>query len=113
MKNDTLLSGKLSDSFSDQCYKKLLEVKSGELTTYKELGNAIGTTAYRAVGTAMAKNPHAPKVPCHRVIRSDGEIGEYALGKQKKIALLRKEGIEIKGDRIINLSRYLKTFSDS
>lgn len=60
--------------------------------TYKEVAMAIGLPkAYRAVGNALNKNPFAPKVPCHRVIRSDGTIGGFASGTKKKIELLKRE----------------------
>jgi len=96
--------------FSERCYQILKEVPKGKVTTYKILANVLGTKAYRAVGSAMKNNPYAPRVPCHRVIKSNGEIGEYAFGVQKKIALLEKEGIEIKNNKI-DLNRFLYTFS--
>lgn len=63
------------------------------------------TRAYRAVGNAMNKNPYAPEVPCHRVISSDGSLGGFALGPKKKIAMLKKEGVEIKNGKI-DLKKY-------
>lgn len=64
-------------SFTQRCYELLNKVPAGKITTYKALGDALGTKAYRAVGTAMAKNPDAPLVPCHRVINTDGKLGGY------------------------------------
>ena len=87
-------------TFSERCYDILRKVPKGKVTTYKALANALGTKAYRAVGTAMNKNPYAPKVPCHRVINSNGELGGFASGLKKKIKLLKKEGIEIKNNKI-------------
>ena len=55
----------------------------------------------------MNKNPYAPKVPCHRVVKSDGQIGGYASGTKRKEAILRKEGIRIKNGKVLNLERYL------
>jgi len=92
--------------FQDKVYNLCKKVPKGKVTTYKEIARAIGTKAYRAVGTALNKNPFAPKVPCHRVVNSDGSIGGFASGVDKKIRLLRKEGVEIKGKRI-NLKKYL------
>ena len=87
-------------SFSERCYNLLRKVPRGKVTTYKALAHALHTRAYRAVGRAMNKNPHAPIVPCHRVINSDGRLGGFASGLQNKISLLKKEGVEIKNNSI-------------
>ena len=97
-------------SFYDRCYSSLKKVPKGYVTTYKALAESIHSKAVRAVGTAMKRNKNAPKVPCHRVVRSDGTIGEYAFGKLKKIALLKKEGIEIERGKVKNLKKYLHKF---
>ena len=97
------------DSFSEQCYKILVKVPKGKVTTYKAIAYALNTRAYRAVGTAMKNNPNAPKIPCHRVIKSDGKIGNYAFGTKKKIKMLKNEGIKIKNNRI-DLYKYLYKF---
>jgi len=97
-------------NFSQQCYEKIKTVPKGQVTTYKELAHALGTKAYRAVGTAMNKNPHAPLVPCHRVINSDGNVGGFAHGAQAKIDLLRKEGIDIVNNKVQQLQKVLFTF---
>lgn len=95
-------------NFSQRCYKLLCQVPKGQVTTYKDLALKLNSKAYRAVGNAMNRNPDAPKVPCHRVIKSNGEVGGYAHGTEKKIKILRKEGIEIKDGRVVNLKRFLK-----
>lgn len=81
--------------FQKKVYAKLCEVPPGKVTTYQDLAQAVGSRAYRAVGTAMSKNPYAPQVPCHRVLKANGEIGQYALGTETKIAMLLAEGVEI------------------
>jgi methylated-DNA-[protein]-cysteine S-methyltransferase len=91
-------------NFRDQCYKLLLEVPKGKVTTYQAIAHALGSKAYRAVGTAMAKNPNTINVPCHRVVKSSGEIGNYAFGIERKIALLEKEGIVIKNGKVVNFA---------
>jgi methylated-DNA-[protein]-cysteine S-methyltransferase len=96
-------------SFSERCYEVLKKVPKGKVTTYKEIAHALNSKAYRAVGTAMNKNPYAPKVPCHRVVNSDGKIGKYAWGTNKKIKMLKEEGVEIKNNKI-NLKKYLHKF---
>ena len=96
--------------FDKRCYELLKQVPAGKITTYKALAMALGSKAYRAVGSAMSKNPYLPKVPCHRVVKSDGKIGEYQLGFQKKIEMLKNEGIEINGNYIADLEKYLYKF---
>lgn len=94
--------------FSDRCYNLLKKVPRGKVTTYKILANTMSTKAYRAVGNVLNKNP--PKdVPCHRVIKSTGEIGGFASGTSNKIKLLRKENIIIINHRI-NLEKYWHKF---
>lgn len=91
--------------FQERVYKILKKVPKGKVTTYKALANKAGTKAYRAVGSAMNKNPYAPQVPCHRVINSNGEVGGFASGTKNKIKLLKKEGIKIEKGKI-NLKKY-------
>lgn len=96
-------------SFNERCYALLKTVPKGKVTTYKTLARALGTKAYRAVGNAMNKNPHAPEVPCHRVIKSDGSLGGFASGSDAKEALLKKEGVAVINNTI-DLSRYEHRF---
>ena len=84
-----------------------MQIPKGKVSTYRELAHALGTIAYRAVGQAMNRNPHLIKVPCHRVIKSNGEIGGYALGTDKKRELLLKEGVQAEANGRIRLSKYL------
>lgn len=93
------------NSFYEKIYAKLRKVPKGQVTTYKDLAKAVNSKAYRAVGTAMNKNPYAPKVACHRVINSDGKIGGFASGTRNKIKMLKQEGIEIKNNRV-DLKKY-------
>jgi methylated-DNA-[protein]-cysteine S-methyltransferase len=85
-------------TFTEKCYKLLKTVPKGRVTTYKDLANALGCNAVRAVGTAMRKNPYAPEVPCHRVVYSDGRVGPYSAngGIPQKISFLAQEGVEVK-----------------
>ena len=91
--------------FNESCYALLARVPKGKVTTYKALAHALGTKAYRAVGHALNQNPNAPIVPCHRVIHANGALGGYAYGLQKKIRLLKSEGVKIRNNKI-NLDRY-------
>ena len=79
-------------SFQRSVYAVVRRIPKGKTMTYKEVALAIGNPrAYRAVGTALNKNPFAPQVPCHRVIKSDGSVGGFARGTKEKIKLLKKE----------------------
>lgn len=79
--------------FQKSVWSELRKIQSGELRTYGELAEAIGRTgASRAVGTAIGNNPVSILVPCHRVIRSDGGIGGYRWGIERKRKILECEG---------------------
>ncbi len=79
--------------FQKSVYDAVRKIPKGEKMTYAQVAAAIGRPrAARAVGNALNKNPFAPEVPCHRVIRSDGSTGGFAFGRKKKIQLLKKEG---------------------
>ncbi len=83
-------------AFNELVWSKLKQIPRGRVTTYAVLAGVCGSPrAYRAVGNAVHRNPNAPRVPCHRVIRSDGQLGGYALGQAAKARILRQEGIRI------------------
>ena len=76
----------------------LKKIPRGKVKTYSEVAKAIGKPlAVRAVANAIGKNPLAPQIPCHRVIRSDGSLGGYSGkgGIKTKRLLLKKEGITL------------------
>lgn len=77
------------------------KIPKGKVSTYKRIAEKIGKPrAYRAVGNALHKNPLAPIVPCHRVVRSDGGFGGNKKGADARRRLLEKEGILIKDGRV-------------
>ena len=87
-------------------YKKLLQVPSGKITTYGELSRAIGLkNGQRVIGRVMKNNPFPVIVPCHRVVKSNREVGGYAFGVDIKRNMLTKEGICIKNNRIKNFEK--------
>ncbi|MGA1192543.1 MAG: MGMT family protein [Bdellovibrionota bacterium] len=93
------------DSFNERCYQVLRQIPAGKVATYKQIAIAMNNPkAARAVGNACRKNPHIPNVPCHRVVCSNGALGEYVLGKVQKKRLLVSEGIEISEDGFVNLA---------
>jgi methylated-DNA-[protein]-cysteine S-methyltransferase len=63
--------------------------------------------AHRAVGSAMNKNPFAPTVPCHRVVKSNGELGGFADDINIKIKRLQKEGVRVSNNKIVNFQSVL------
>ena len=101
-----------SKSFDERCYDLLLKIPKGKVTTYKKMAEALDIKAYRAVGQAMNRNPCLVEVPCHRVVKSNGEVGGYARGSARKTELLREEGVEVSENGQINLSEFLHYFSD-
>ena len=80
-------------SFKEKVLDVVKNIPRGKTLTYKEVASrAKNPRAFRAVGSIMAKN-FDPAVPCHRVIKSDGTLGNYNRGgTAKKMAILRKEG---------------------
>ena len=92
-------------------YKKLLTVPHGKITTYNELSKSIGLeNGQRLVGQIMKKNPFPVIIPCHRVIKSNGDIGGYLFGIDIKKNMLRKEGICITKNKIDNFEEVFFTF---
>ena len=100
----------MATKFEDKVYKLCKKVPKGKVTTYKEIGDKIGIKGYRAVGMALNKNPFAPKVPCHRVVGSDGNLVGFASGLKKKAEMLRKEGINVKNNKIADFGKVLFKF---
>ena len=79
-------------AFQQRVWKELTRIPRGETVTYGELARRVGAPgATRAVGTACGANPVAVVVPCHRVLRGDGELGGYRWGVERKRRLLDSE----------------------
>jgi len=80
--------------FQQAVWRACMEIKKGQTRSYQWIAVQIGKPgATRAVGSALGKNPFAPIVPCHRVIKSDGTLGGFSApgGLASKRRLLRKE----------------------
>lgn len=102
-------------NFDERVWKLMERIPRGNVTTYGEIARKLNTKAYRAVGNACRKNPYAPRVPCHRVVRSDGTIGGFGgkiSGKtvEEKTLLLREENIEVRNGRVIDFEKVLFRF---
>ena len=80
--------------FQLKVWKYLKKIPKGQIRTYSDVAKAINKPkSVRAVANAIGKNPYAPKIPCHRVIRSDGKLGGYSApgGTAAKRRLLKEE----------------------
>ncbi len=85
------------ETFQEKVIDLMRKIPEGKVTTYKLIAQKLGCKAYRAVGNAVGANPFAPVVPCHRVVKTDGTVGNYGGDVKKKIVLLKKEGVQING----------------
>ena len=90
---------------SQKLYDLLNQIPKGKVTTYKELARMLKTKGYRAVGQIVGANPNAPQVPCHRVVRTDGGLGGYAFGLDKKIQILSAEGVKIADGKVVDFEK--------
>ena len=97
-------------NFNEKVYNLCKKIPKGKISTYKILANKLNSKAYRAVGNALNKNPYAPKVPCHRVINSQGYLHGFAHGLKAKKMLLEKEGIKIKDYKVLDFNKVLYKF---
>jgi O-6-methylguanine DNA methyltransferase len=87
--------------FEQAVLRAALEIPRGEVRPYGWLAASIGRPrAVRAVGTALGHNPVPILIPCHRVVRSDGSIGQYGFGPAMKRQLLAREHVTLDGDRV-------------
>lgn len=94
MKNKKPLQSQkeLSGGFTEKVLAIVKKIPKGKTLSYKQVASkARSPNAFRAVGSILKKN-YREDVPCHRVIKSSGEVGEYNRGKENKINILRKEG---------------------
>lgn len=96
---------------SSEVYELLRKIPKGKVTTYGEIAKKLNSKAYRAIGKIVGQNRDIPKTPCHRVVRSDGGISGYALGVDKKIALLKDENVEVFHDKIIDFEEKFYSFN--
>ena len=99
----------------NKVYDLCLKIPKGRVTTYKEIALALNTKAYQAIGQVLRCNPYAPRVPCHRVIASNGSLSGFkgqTLGKEieEKVSLLGSEGVRVINGKI-NLERFGFSFA--
>ena len=88
---------------NEDVYALLTEIPPGKVSTYGDIARALGRPkASRLIGRIIANNPNPISVPCHRVVKSNGELGGYMYGEQKKREILEKEGIIFHGTFVKN-----------
>lgn len=92
--------------FQRAVWDALSRIPAGKVTTYGDIASYLGTKAVRAVGNAVGRNPDAPGVPCHRVVRSGGKIGSYSGegGVRRKTRLLESEGVTVRDGTIVDFA---------
>lgn len=96
------------NEFREYFYSLVEQIPEGKVTTYGDLARALGDIrASRAVGKMLNENPRAPKVPCHRVVMSDGKIGGFESGIENKIEILNSEGVVVENNKIVDFEDIL------
>ena len=99
-------------NFQQKVLNLTKKIPKGKVSTYKIIARKLNSKAYRAVGNALKKNKKPIIIPCHRVVNSDGSLGGYKgkLNSKEKIKLLRKEGVEVKKNKIVDFEKKLFKF---
>jgi methylated-DNA-[protein]-cysteine S-methyltransferase len=87
-------------SFNEKVWALTARIPKGKVVTYRQIAQALGTEAYRAVGNALNRNPFAPQVPCHRVVGSSGALTGFAGGLPEKHRLLADEGVPLRNGKV-------------
>jgi len=98
--------------FSQKVLQLTAKIPRGKVTTYSEIARTLGNPrASRAVGNALRGNACPDRIPCYRVVRSDGSLGGYSgvMNSREKIRRLERDGIEIKKGKL-DLKRYFHSF---
>ena len=98
------------NNFNNRCYKIVSSIPKGKISTYGDIAKVLGTKAYQAVGNAMAKNPNLISIPCHRIVRSNSMVGGYVLGTDKKVKLLKREGVAVRNGKIVDFDNIIHRF---
>ncbi len=94
------------NNFEKKIIFRLRKIPKGKISTYKILAEYFKVSP-RLIGKVLSKNPYPKKFPCYKIIKSNGEIGEYNCGARNKIALLKKDGLIIKNNKILNFEKCL------
>ena len=96
---------------SKDVYNILSKIPLGKVSTYGDIAKALGHPgASRAIGRIIANNPNPIVVPCHRVVKSNGEIGGFLYGENKKKEILEGEGVEIENRIVKDFKKFRFVF---
>ncbi|KAI9852081.1 MAG: hypothetical protein M1838_001878 [Thelocarpon superellum] len=96
--------------FQERVFTLLSQIPAGRVSTYAAISNALHSSP-RAVGNACGNNPFAPEVPCHRCITSTGTVGGYLFTPEKKLAILKEEGVDFDTQgRLLDKSKIFTEF---
>ena len=88
-----MTTDRVPTTFEERVYAVVRRIPKGHTRSYRWVAEQLGNAGLaRAVGNALNRNPYAPQVPCHRVVKADGSLGGFAGGAAKKRQLLRYEG---------------------
>ena len=98
----------INTSFEKDVILEVAKIPYGTIKTYKEIAKSLNSHAYRAIGTAIGKNPFPIIIPCHRVIKSDGKIGDFRGGTPMKVEILKNEGIKIQDLKLLDSKKKLQ-----
>ena len=98
------------ETCAQRVYGRLGQIPVGRVVTYGELARAVHCGSARAMGPILRRNPDAPRVPCHRVIRSDGRLGGYqgqsgGRATLRKMQLLEGEGVVFEQGKLLEPQR--------
>jgi O-6-methylguanine DNA methyltransferase len=92
--------------FERRVYDVVRTIPAGQVRSYAWVAQQLGNVGWaRAVGQALHRNPWPGQVPCHRVVRSDGALGGFAWGLEKKRQLLREEGVALPAEPVLRRRR--------
>ncbi len=87
------MTHRVPTKFEERVYAVVRRIPKGQTRSYRWVAERLGNPGLaRAVGNALNRNPYAPHVPCHRVVKADGSLGGYAGGPARKRRLLQREG---------------------
>ncbi|MFH1751319.1 MAG: MGMT family protein [archaeon] len=97
--------------FQEKVWSACKLIPKGRISTYALIAKKTGNkNSSRAVGNALNKNPFAPVVPCHRVVKSDSSLGGFASSSKNKKLLLEREGIKVKSFKVVDFEKVLFKF---
>lgn len=92
--------------FSIEVLEIIAKIPKGKVSTYSQVAKLCGSPrAFRVVGNALHQNPNPITIPCHRVVRNNGKIGDYKFGRERKKKLLVEEKVEFAGEFKVNLGK--------